>query len=494
MSTTSSSYKGIFKSTALFGFVQAFKAIIGIAKNKIVAILLGPEGMGIIGIFQTTIQFIQTGAGLGVNQSAVRDISEANGYGDKLRFSKTISVTTQIIVYTGLLGCTITIILSPWLSKWMMGKNGYTLAFICLGLVVMFNIMTEGQLAILKGMRQLHALAKASLIGSIVGFVTAVPLYYFFGKNGIIPELIVASGLALFFANYFVKKIDYDKAKFSFSEVLREATPMLKMGSSLMFVSFLGTIVALIVASFIRKNGGVEIMGYYSAGNTLLRSYFGMIITALMTDYYPRISAVNYDNEKLQDELNRQSAVSLTLTLPLVVIFLFLMPLFIQILYTKDFAPTMNFLKYAIYGTLITICSNQVDMILVAKFNIRLFTSIAIIMRFIELILSIFLFKYFKLAGLGITVALMGVFHITVMTIAVYKLYGIIYNKFFVKLAAIVLTFAICASLTAEIENLIAKYTIGSILSALSLLFSFYISKKHFDIDFIKIISNKIKK
>jgi PST family polysaccharide transporter len=494
LTTTSSTYKGIFKSTALFGFVQAFKVIIGIAKNKIVAVLLGPEGMGIIGIFQTAIQFIQTGAGLGVNQSAVRDISEANGYGDKLRFSKTISVTNQIIVCTGLLGCMITIILSPWLSKWMMGKNGYTFAFICLGLVVMFNIMTEGQLAVLKGMRQLSALAKASLIGSIVGFVTAVPLYYFFGKKGIIPELIIASGLALFFSNYFVKKIDYNKTKFSLKDAIKEASPMIKMGISLMFVSFLGTIVSLIVASFIRRNGGIEIMGYYSAGNAILGSYFGMIITALMTDYYPRISAVNYDNEKLQDELNRQSAVSLTLTLPLVVIFLFLMPLFIQILYTKDFAPTMNYLKYAIYGTLITICSNQVDMILVAKYNIKLFTTIAIIMLVIQVVLSILLFKNFGLMGLGVTVAIMGIFHMTVMTIAVYKLYGIIYNKFFVKLATIVLAFAICASLTSEIENLIPKYTIGSILSALSLTFSLHISKKHFDIDFIKIITNKIKK
>lgn len=494
METAPSTYKGIFKSTALFGFVQAFKAAISIANNKIIAILLGAEGMGIIGIFQTAIQFIQTGAGLGINQSAVRNISEANGCGDKLRFSKTISVTNQIIIYTGLLGCTITIILSPWLSKWMMGKNGYTIAFICLGLVVMFNIMTEGQLAVLKGMRQLQSLAKASLIGSVVGLIFGAPLYYFFGIRGIIPELIIASGFALFFSNYFVKKINYDKIKFSLKEVYNEALPILKMGISLMFVSFLGTIASLIVASYIRANGGIKIMGYYSAGNVLLNSYFGMVITALMTDYYPRISAVNKNNDKLEEELNRQSSVSLVLILPLIVIFLFLMPILIQILYTKDFIASIDFLKYAIYGTLITICSNQVDMILVAKYNIKLFTSIAIVMRIIQVGLSIFLFKNFGLMGLGITVALMGVFHMTVMSISVYKLYGIIFNHFFIKIAVVVLAFSICASLSSEINNPILKYTIGAILSVLSIIYSIYISRKYFNIDFIKIITSKIRK
>ena len=71
------SYGNIFKTTFLFGFVQIFRAVIAIVKNKLVAILIGPEGMGLLGIFNSTVQMIQTGAGLGINQSAVRDVAEA---------------------------------------------------------------------------------------------------------------------------------------------------------------------------------------------------------------------------------------------------------------------------------------------------------------------------------------------------------------------------------------------------------------------------------
>ena len=87
--------------TFLFGFVQVFKAVVSILKNKIAAVLIGPEGMGILGIYQSVISMIQTGAGLGVNQSAVRDVSEANASGNTNIISKIISVVNKVILYTG---------------------------------------------------------------------------------------------------------------------------------------------------------------------------------------------------------------------------------------------------------------------------------------------------------------------------------------------------------------------------------------------------------
>jgi len=486
-------YKGIFKTTALFGSVQVFKILIGMIKNKLVALLLGPEGMGIIGIFQTAIRFIQTGAGLGVNQSAVRDISEANTDNDKNKYSRIIVITKRIVLFTGLLGCIVTIVISPILSKLMMGDSSYTISFILLSAVIAFNIITEGQLGILKGMRQLRSLAKATLISSIVGLIAMIPLIYFFKVKGIVPGLIISSGIALYFTNIFVKKISYNKEKLKIKELFKEASPMLKMGIALMFVTFLQTIVSLIIAAFIRDKGGINTMGYYSAGITMLNSYFGVIITALMTDYYPRIAAINKDNVKIQNELNKQSAVSLVLICPLLVFFIFFMPLVIQILYTKEFFPTLDFLKYGIYGTLITICSNQIDMILVAKFKIKLYTIVAIVMRTIHLLFSIILFNYFGLKGLGIMFALRGIIHLIIVSVIVYKLYNIKYNNTFVMLFSVVLILSIVSSLLFELQNEILRYSMGSILVLMSMLFSYYVSKRYFELDFIKIIKGKIK-
>ena len=160
-----SSYKNIFKTTFLFGFVQVFNIVVKVILNKVVAVLLGAEGLGIIGIYNIVSKMIVTGAGLGINQSSVRDISEANAEGNTERFSRTISLVNKIIIFTSLLGIVVTLVLSPFLSKWTFGNNEYTIGFLWLSLVVGINILSEGQLAILKGMRQLRALAKASMYG-----------------------------------------------------------------------------------------------------------------------------------------------------------------------------------------------------------------------------------------------------------------------------------------------------------------------------------------
>lgn len=162
MSEEKQAYTGIFKSTFLFGFVQVFNILVKMIANKAVALLLGANGMGIVGLFNSSIGMIQIGAGLGLSQSAVRDISEANASEDTNRFSRIISLTNRVLLFTAFLGVIVTISLSPWLSEWSFGNKNYTFAYIWLSIVVGLNILTEGQLAILKGMRRLRALAKAS--------------------------------------------------------------------------------------------------------------------------------------------------------------------------------------------------------------------------------------------------------------------------------------------------------------------------------------------
>ena len=49
-----SSYRQIVKATSLFGGVQFFQIIISVIRSKFVAILLGPAGMGIVGLLTAT--------------------------------------------------------------------------------------------------------------------------------------------------------------------------------------------------------------------------------------------------------------------------------------------------------------------------------------------------------------------------------------------------------------------------------------------------------
>ena len=46
MDQSKESYKQILKATSVFGGVQIFKIVIDLLKSKIIALFLGPEGVG----------------------------------------------------------------------------------------------------------------------------------------------------------------------------------------------------------------------------------------------------------------------------------------------------------------------------------------------------------------------------------------------------------------------------------------------------------------
>ncbi|NLA47900.1 MAG: oligosaccharide flippase family protein, partial [Bacteroidales bacterium] len=127
-----SSYRQIFKATSLFGGVQVFTILIGIIRVKFVAILLGTEGVGIIGLLNSPLNMIVSITGLGISFSAVRDISEASGSGDQTILSRSVITLRRWSWFTGLFGAIVTIGFAPLLSQWSFGNREYTWAFVWL--------------------------------------------------------------------------------------------------------------------------------------------------------------------------------------------------------------------------------------------------------------------------------------------------------------------------------------------------------------------------
>jgi O-antigen/teichoic acid export membrane protein len=75
---SNSNYKQSFKSFSILGSIQVLVMLINIARTKIVAVLLGASGVGMLGLFQTTIDLICAISNMGFGTSSVRNVSEAN--------------------------------------------------------------------------------------------------------------------------------------------------------------------------------------------------------------------------------------------------------------------------------------------------------------------------------------------------------------------------------------------------------------------------------
>lgn len=492
MSKEQNTYSGIFKSTFLFGFVQIFNIIAKVGINKAVAFYLGTEGMGIISLYLSTVNILKTGFDLGISQSAVRDISQGLNT-SREQFSRTIVITKRIILFTSLLGGIATFVLAPWLSEWTFESTEYTYPFMWLSVVVMLNIITEGQLGILKGTRQLRALAKASLFGSVVGLITGVPLYWMLGDGGIIPSLIVAALTALIFSHYYVNKVDYQKSKVTNQEVLCEGGQMIKMGIALMYVNLLVVISDYIIRAYINEVSDLHTVGLFQAGSMVISSYFGIVITALTTDYYPRISAINNDNKAIEKEFNKQSEVGLFIIAPLVILFLFAQQFFIKFLYTDAFIPTIDYLEYATFGVLMLVCSNALGMILLAKQASKMFFITATVGRIIIITISLLFFNLWGLKGLGIGYVATAMFHLLFMQSILWFKYRIRMSGRLCIMLLITVGFALCGFFLKDIENPLLKYPIGGVLMFVAIWYVLNQMRKIMNIDVIEFVKNKLR-
>ena len=69
-------YDHIVKYTGLFGGIQGISLLAAIVRNKVVAELLGPIGMGIISLYNHTGSLLNNATNFGISFSAVRHIAE----------------------------------------------------------------------------------------------------------------------------------------------------------------------------------------------------------------------------------------------------------------------------------------------------------------------------------------------------------------------------------------------------------------------------------
>ena len=479
------------KTTFLFSAVQVVSTVAAIAKNKLIAILLGPTGVGIISIFNTYINFVKTGACLGLSQSAVRDISEAYESGEKERFSRIISLTNRLVLLTSGLGILVTIIMSPFFSKWGFGNNNYIWSFVFLSLSAGSQIYTENRLAILRGMRRMRALAWSTIIGSVAGLVISVPFYYWMGNDGIVPTLLLSAFVSVIATNLFVNRIQYNHVKLKIREIMSEGKPMIQMGLALMLVNFLSGITDTIIISYLRGAGGLDIVAFFGAGRTIIGSYFGVVLIAMTTDYYPRICGIYKDNVRLADEVNAQSKLGMVMVLPLAVVFIAFASLFIPLLYSDDFTQVALYTDWALLGTLITIPSNCIGMILLAKQAAKLFTTISVSINLFNIALYIGAYHWLGLVGLGFAAVINVAVQWIVQSMVVKKKYGIFFSKECNLILVAVLAISLIAVLAKHIENTVVMYSVQGVIIIFSCALTLYWSKK-MNIDILGFVKNKI--
>lgn len=473
MKENKASYRQIMKATSIFGGVQVFNILISIVRSKIIAVLLGPAGMGIAGLLTSTTGLVSALTNFGLGTSAVRNVAEANESGNKTRIAKVITIFRRLVWITGILGAIVTIILSSWLSEIVFGNKEYTVSFIWLSITLLFTQLTSGQNVLLQGMRKINYLAKANLIGSFFGLLISVPIYYYYRIDGIVPAIIVTSILSFTIAGFFAKKINIENVSVTRHEVRTESKNMLSMGIMLSLSSLFTLGASFLLRIYISKTGGVEEVGLYTAGVAIIATYAGLVLTAMGKDYYPRLSGVASDTGKSNLLINQQMDIGILILAPILAIFIIFINWIVILLYSTKFLLMNSMIQWAALGMYFKVISWCMGYLLLAKSATKVFFWTELSANLYVLGLNILGYKILGLEGLGISYVVGYMFYFLQIYFVIHYKYKFSFNSNFYRIFGVQLTIGIICLLIIKVVPKPWFYFLGIPLIVLSAYYSF---------------------
>lgn len=391
------------KSASIFGGVQLFQIIIGIVRSKFIAILLGPLGIGISGLFQSTIALITAVTGFGLSTSSIKSISSALSESDEEKVGQIVAVFKKLMLYTGLFASIVTLIFSSLLSKITFGNYNYTWAFAILSITLLMNQISEGFSVFIRAKREVKLIAKSSIIGSALGLLGTIPLYYFFKINGIVPAIILTSFISIILNYYFASKVSFKKVKVSLVEFKAESKVMIKLGIMISLSNIISLLFYYILRVYINSSGSTIDVGLYTAGFAIINTYVGMIFNAMATEYFPKLSEVANDTKLMNSTVNQQAEIALLIISPLLVFFIFFSVWIIKLLYSVSFLGITQMVILSASGMIFKLLSWAITFIFLAKGASKFYLTSETFFNILMLILNLVGYKYFGLTGLGVS-------------------------------------------------------------------------------------------
>jgi antigen flippase len=418
------SYGQILKSSALIGGASMVNVGIGIVRTKAMALLLGPSGVGLLGLYGAVADLAQSIAGMGIISSGVRQIAEASGSGEAERIARTAVVLRRTSILLGIVGAVLLAALAARVSVLTFGSDRHADAIALLSVAVFCRVISDGQSALLQGLRRIADLARMGMLGALFGTLISVSLVYWLGERGIVPSLVGIAAMTILTSWWYSRKVPIRTPALTALHMRRETAALLKLGFAFMASGLMMMGAAYAIRIMVLRGVGVEAAGLYQSAWTLGGMYVGLVLQAMSADFYPRLTAVAGDDAACNRLVNEQAHVSLLLGGPGVLATLALAPLVISLFYTARFHAAEEVLRWLCLGMTLRIVSWPMGFIILAKGEQGFFFWSELAWTAVYLGLALIGVEAFGLNGAGIAFFASYAFHCLMVYWIVRRLSG----------------------------------------------------------------------
>lgn len=478
MEKQTASYRHIMKYTSLFGTIQGLSILVGIVRNKLIAVILGPNGMGLISLFNSTVKLLGDSTNMGVPMSGVKTISDAYEAGDSTQIADSVKLIRSWGMVCAVAGMLVCAVAAPLIDACTFNWGAHTLHYLLLSPVVALITLTGCEMAVLKAVRRLKALARISVCNVFAVLFLTVPLLYIYGEAAIVPSLLVAAliqAILTIACSYKYYPLSISLAP----SYLRGGCGLLKLGVSFVLVGMMGSGMEFLIRSFLNNAGTLETVGLYNAGYMMTMTYGSMVFSAMETDYFPRLSAIPSAGKEMNDCVNRQVEVSVLMITPLLVLLFTGLPVLLPLLFSGKFMPVLPMVQFSIMALFVRAVKLPVAYIPLGRSDSVSYLLMEGAYVLMMLPLMYLCYSQWGLTGTGVAMLLAALADMIMLLCYTDWRYGYKLSRHTVACMSVQLPFLLLACLLTLTALQWLYWILGIVLTAMSVCCSYYMLNRY---------------
>lgn len=442
--------------------------LLNIIKTKIIAVLLGSSGMGVFSLYMGLYQVLTSLGGILAGGGVVKFISE---YQEKLHIVLKVKqyIVFLLTIYSILVSICI-LFFSSTISIYLFNNEEYKIGIIIIGLISIIINFSLFYQSWLNGFRKIKEIAKVRLYSSIVITIFTILIVYFYKKSGIVYAVAFLPIPPLLFSYYYSKKIIIS-TKLTNKLHTKEFMNLVKVGFTLTLISLIFQLGILASRSIITNSLGLKELGLIFAAWTISMSYIEIFLSALVVDYFPKLSSLKMKKDKTIELVNEQLFFTLLLLAPIIFMSFIFSEYILTLLYNSNFVSAVYVLKIQLLGDLFKVVSWILGYLLIVQGLLKF--SLILQLMWISLyllILKIGLSSFgIEIAGIAFLISyFFGTFLTYIILIKKYNFYFMIKNiKLFIYIL-ITATSLICIEFLIKEHIILFQFCIGIIFLFIS--------------------------
>jgi len=374
VSEEKASYHRILKSTSIIGGASFINILVGVLRTKVLAVLLGPAGIGLASLYTSLMTTAATVATSGLGPVGTRQIAIASSKDD----ARAVMVARRALFWgTMFLACVGALVvwsLRSFLAVHTLQNASYAGVVGWLSLGVALTVAGASQSALIQGMRRIGDVARLSIYGSIFNTVLGVALLWWWGRTGLVAYVLIGPAVTFVLGHVYVSRLPKTKVEgISIPELAHEWNVLLRLGIAMVGAGLVGSLAQLWIRIDVAKVLGAQSLGQYQAAWTISMQYVTFVLMAMGTDYYPRLTGVIHDHKAARNLVNEQTEIAILLSAPVFIAMMATAPWVIHFLYAKSFAPSVEILRWQVLGDVLKVISWPMGFLILAAGDGRTF-------------------------------------------------------------------------------------------------------------------------